>query len=170
MVPGMHAVGERFTKGRMFVTDIMASAEAMRTAMVVLDPDLKKLRGQWLVASSVVLGTTKGDIHQVGKSLVGTLLATHGISGVRLRRGCVKGAEAGASRWGVLRLYLFRECGQVSFRMTGSLLHFAARRCLAGVHFSAQLSGIFLLPESNRETIACLFLARNSNFFCTVRP
>ena len=78
MVPGMHAVGERFTKGRMFVTDIMASAEAMRTAMVVLDPDLKKLRGQWLVAGSVVLGTTKGDIHQVGKSLVGTLLATHG--------------------------------------------------------------------------------------------
>jgi len=91
MVPGMHAVGERFTKGRMFVTDIMASAEAMRTAMVVLDPDLKKLRGQWLVAGSVVLGTTKGDIHQVGKSLVGTLLATHGFRvydlGVDVSRG-----------------------------------------------------------------------------------
>jgi corrinoid protein of di/trimethylamine methyltransferase len=77
-VPGMQAVGEQFAKGQMFLPDMMASAEAMRAAMAVLDPELKKLGGERPVAGTVVLGTTKGDIHEIGKSLVGTLLSAHG--------------------------------------------------------------------------------------------
>ena len=42
-VPGMHAVGEQFAQAKMFLPDMMASAEAMRAAMAVLDPELKKL-------------------------------------------------------------------------------------------------------------------------------
>ena len=77
-VPGMQAVGEQFAKGQMFLPDMMASAEAMRAAMAVLDPELKKLGSERPVAGTVVLGTTKGDIHEIGKSLVGTLLSAHG--------------------------------------------------------------------------------------------
>ncbi|HYL12995.1 MAG TPA: corrinoid protein [Terriglobales bacterium] len=77
-VPGMQAVGEQFAKGQMFLPDMMASAEAMRAAMAVLDPELKTLGGERPVAGTVVLGTTKGDIHEIGKSLVGTLLSAHG--------------------------------------------------------------------------------------------
>jgi len=77
-VPGMQAVGEQFGQGKMFLPDMMASAEAMRAAMAVLDPELKKLGRERPMAGVVVLGTTKGDIHEIGKILVGTLLSAHG--------------------------------------------------------------------------------------------
>ena len=71
-VPGMHDVGEQFARGQMFLPDMMASAEAMRAAMAVLDPELRKLGTARPTAGVVVLGTTKGDIHEIGKILVGT--------------------------------------------------------------------------------------------------
>src|ERR1022692_954177 len=77
-VPGMHAVGEEFARGQMYLPDMMASAEAMRAAMAVLDPELKKLGAERPMAGIVVLGTTQGDIHEIGKMLVGTLLSAHG--------------------------------------------------------------------------------------------
>lgn len=77
-VPGMQAVGEEFGRGKMFLPDMMASAEAMRAAMAVLDPELKKLGMERPMAGVVVLGTTQGDIHEIGKMLVGTLLSAHG--------------------------------------------------------------------------------------------
>jgi corrinoid protein of di/trimethylamine methyltransferase len=77
-VPGMHEVGEQFARGQMFLPDMMASAEAMRAAMSVLEPELKKHGAERPTAGVVVLGTTKGDIHEIGKTLVGTLLTAHG--------------------------------------------------------------------------------------------
>lgn len=77
-VPGMHMVGDQFGQGKMFLPDMMASAEAMRAAMAVLDPALKKLGTERTMEGIVVLGTTKGDIHEIGKILVGTLLTAHG--------------------------------------------------------------------------------------------
>jgi len=77
-VPGMHDVGELFARGQMFLPDMMASAEAMRAAMAVLDPELRKLGTERPMAGVVLLGTTKGDIHEIGKILVGTLLTAHG--------------------------------------------------------------------------------------------
>ena len=77
-VPGMHDVGEQFARGQMFLPDMMASAEAMRAAMSVLDPELRRLGTERPMAGVVVLGTTKGDIHEIGKILVGTVLTAHG--------------------------------------------------------------------------------------------
>jgi len=77
-VPGMHDVGEQFARGQMFLPDMMASAEAMRAAMAVLDPELRKQGMERPMAGVVVLGTTRGDIHEIGKILVGTLLTAHG--------------------------------------------------------------------------------------------
>src|SRR5690348_9238112 len=77
-VPGMHDVGEQFARGQMFLPDMMASAEAMRAAMSVLDPELRKLGTERPMAGVVLLGTTKGDIHEIGKVLVGTMLTAHG--------------------------------------------------------------------------------------------
>ena len=77
-VPGMHHVGEQFALHTMFLPDMMASAEAMRGAMLVLEPELKKQGAEHPNAGTVVLGTTKGDIHEIGKTLVGTLLTAHG--------------------------------------------------------------------------------------------
>jgi methanogenic corrinoid protein MtbC1 len=77
-VPGMDFVGEQFAQHNMFLPDMMASAEAMRAAMAVLEPELKRLGSERPMAGTVVLGTTKGDIHEIGKVLVGTLLTANG--------------------------------------------------------------------------------------------
>ena len=77
-VPGMHAVGEQFGQGKMFLPDMMASAEAMRAAMAVLEPELTKQGAERPMEGIVILGTTKGDIHEIGKILVGTLLQANG--------------------------------------------------------------------------------------------
>ncbi len=109
-VPGMQAVGDEFARGRMFLPDMMASAEAMRAAMAVLEPELKRLGTERPIGGVVVLGTTRGDIHEIGKSLVGTLLTAHGfrvhdlgvdVSGERF---AVKAQEFGADIVGVSAL------------------------------------------------------------------
>lgn len=77
-VPGMTHVGEQFAARTMFLPDMMASAEAMKAAMSVLEPELKKQGTERPIAGTVILGTTRGDIHEIGKTLVGTLLTAHG--------------------------------------------------------------------------------------------
>jgi corrinoid protein of di/trimethylamine methyltransferase len=77
-VPGMHEVGERFARGQMFLPDMIAAAEAMRAAMAVLEPELTRLGTERPMAGVVVLGTTRGDIHEIGKILVGTMLTAFG--------------------------------------------------------------------------------------------
>jgi corrinoid protein of di/trimethylamine methyltransferase len=76
-VPGMQNVGQQFELHKMFLPDMMASAEAMRAAMNVLEPELKKLGAERPCEGVVILGTVKGDIHEIGKTLVGTLLTAH---------------------------------------------------------------------------------------------
>jgi trimethylamine corrinoid protein len=107
---GMHDVGEQFSRGQMFLPDMMASSEAMRAAMGVLEPELKKLGAERPMAGVVVLGTTKGDIHEIGKTLVGTLLTAHGFRvhdlGVDVpgERFAAKAREVGADIVGVSAL------------------------------------------------------------------
>jgi len=77
-VPGMSEVGEQFAKHQMFLPDMLAAAEAMKAAMSVLEPELKRQGEERPSAGIVILGTTKGDIHEIGKTLVGTLLTANG--------------------------------------------------------------------------------------------
>ena len=77
-VPGMTEVGEQFAKHQMFLPDMLAAAEAMKAAMSVLEPELKRHGEERPSAGTVVLGTTKGDIHEIGKTLVGMLLTANG--------------------------------------------------------------------------------------------
>ena len=77
-VPGMTQVGDEFARRAMFLPDMMASAEAMHAAMAVLEPELKKCGLERRVEGTVVLGSARGDIHEIGKTLVATLLTAHG--------------------------------------------------------------------------------------------
>jgi corrinoid protein of di/trimethylamine methyltransferase len=77
-VPGMTEVGQLFAKHLMFLPDMLAAAEAMKAAMDVLEPELKRQGEERPVVGTIVLGTTKGDIHEIGKTLVGTLLTANG--------------------------------------------------------------------------------------------
>ncbi len=77
-VTGMTEVGQLFAKHQMFLPDMLAAAEAMKAAMAVLEPALKQHGEERPFAGTVILGTTKGDIHEIGKTLVGTLLTANG--------------------------------------------------------------------------------------------
>ncbi len=76
--PGMQVVGDRFECGEYFIPDLVMAAEAMKAAMAVLEPALVARQEQRQVSGTVVIGTVEGDIHEIGKSLVGTMLAAAG--------------------------------------------------------------------------------------------
>ncbi len=75
---GMTAVGEGFACGDLFLPDLVLAGEAMKAAIRVLEPELTRRGSHREVLGRVVLGTVQGDIHEIGKSLVGTLLSANG--------------------------------------------------------------------------------------------
>ena len=83
-VPGLNAVGEQFEQGEMFLPDLVLAGEAMKTATVVLGPEIQKAGNARQTLGKVVLGTVKGDIHEIGKTLVGTMLEASGFEVVDL--------------------------------------------------------------------------------------
>lgn len=78
LVIGMNEVGEKFSTGEFFLPDLIIAADCMKKAMAILEPELLA-RNQVLENSGVVvIGTVKGDIHEIGKSLVGIMLSANG--------------------------------------------------------------------------------------------
>ena len=76
--PGMQVIGDRFECGECFIPDLMMAAEAMKGAMAVFEPALMARQEQRQVLGTVVIGTVEGDIHEIGKSLVATMLSAAG--------------------------------------------------------------------------------------------
>lgn len=77
LTPGINRVGELFESGEYFLPDLIIGGEAMKAALAVLEPALTKGRGRE-VLGRVVLGTVEGDLHEIGKTLVGTMLTANG--------------------------------------------------------------------------------------------
>ncbi len=71
MVVGMNEVGARFKRGDMFVPEVLMSAEAMQAGLVVLRPQL--IASGAKLVGKIVIGTVQGDLHDIGKNLVGML-------------------------------------------------------------------------------------------------
>jgi len=80
LVPGIGDVGERFQCGEYFLPNLIASARAMTGAMKVLEPELRARQQTVTRLGTVVIGTVKGDIHEIGKSLVATMLSANGFA------------------------------------------------------------------------------------------
>jgi len=75
---GMSIVGARFKSGEMFVPEVLASARAMSVGMDLVKPLI--LAGDMPSAGKVVIGTVKGDLHDIGKNLVAMLLESAGFT------------------------------------------------------------------------------------------
>ena len=71
LMAGMDHVGKEFKAGAMFVPEVLRSAKAMQAAMEVLRPLLAKSGAK--MTGRVLLGTVKGDLHDIGKNLVGMM-------------------------------------------------------------------------------------------------
>jgi corrinoid protein of di/trimethylamine methyltransferase len=77
-VLGLHAVGEQFEQGEMFLPDLVLAGEAMKAATAILETAIHQMGATRETLGKVVLGTVKGDIHEIGKTLVGTMLSASG--------------------------------------------------------------------------------------------
>ena len=75
---GVKVVGELFAKGEYFLPDLVIGAKAMEEAMAVLESELHRRQETRRTYGKVVIGTVQGDIHEIGKNLVATLLSVNG--------------------------------------------------------------------------------------------
>jgi 5-methyltetrahydrofolate--homocysteine methyltransferase len=82
MVVGMDEVGVRFKRGDMYVPEVLMSADAMSAGLEILRPQLTA-SGATLIGK-IVLGTVKGDLHDIGKNLVGMMCEGAGFEVINL--------------------------------------------------------------------------------------
>ncbi|MBE9486428.1 MAG: homocysteine S-methyltransferase family protein [Chloroflexi bacterium] len=82
LLPGLEEVGKRFGKNQIFLPQVMLSAETMREAFGRLK---KEIHGQGIVSlGKILMATVEGDIHDIGKNIVCTLLENHGFEVIDL--------------------------------------------------------------------------------------
>ena len=82
----MRAVGDRFGTGEIFLPELMLSARAMQKAMDVIQPALLASAGSAPKQGVMVLGTVRGDVHEIGKDIAITMLRASGFEVVDLGR------------------------------------------------------------------------------------
>ena len=78
LTAGMNIVGEKFQTGEFFLPNLVIAASGMKQAMEILEPELKSRQQETESLGTVVIGSVAGDIHEIGKTLVGTMLAVNG--------------------------------------------------------------------------------------------
>ena len=101
-VPGIQKVGELWEKGDYFLPELITSADCMKAAMAVLQPELDRAKIKARSKGKVVIGTVEGDIHDIGKNLVASMLSANGFevldlgADVKLEKFIQKAVETGA--------------------------------------------------------------------------
>ncbi|ATW28111.1 cobalamin B12-binding domain-containing protein [Candidatus Formimonas warabiya] len=82
LIAGMNVVGARFKNGEMFVPEVLMSAKSMASGIEIVKPLIadKDMPSK----GKIILGTVKGDLHDIGKNLVGMMLESGGFSVVNL--------------------------------------------------------------------------------------
>jgi corrinoid protein of di/trimethylamine methyltransferase len=85
LIKGIRKVGDAFGKGEVFLPDLILSGEAMKVASDILEEELKKTGiEKKTTIGTIVIGTVKGDIHDIGKTLVAILLKADGFTVIDL--------------------------------------------------------------------------------------
>ncbi len=109
-VKGVNHVGDEFSCGNAFLPELVMAGEAMKAAIAVLEPELTRRGSKRDVLGRVVIATVEGDIHDIGKTLVGTMMSAAGFEvfdlGVDVSIGEIvqKAREVGADLIGVSAL------------------------------------------------------------------
>ncbi|EOV8089945.1 methionine synthase [Providencia rettgeri] len=74
LMNGMNVVGDLFGEGKMFLPQVVKSARVMKQAVAYLEPYIQELKQSGSSAGKVLLATVKGDVHDIGKNIVGVVL------------------------------------------------------------------------------------------------
>ena len=84
LIKGIEEVGRRFQTGEYFLPELISGAEAMKAGLAILEPELARRNVARSKRGKVVLGTVEGDLHDIGKSLVGLMLTVGGFEVIDL--------------------------------------------------------------------------------------
>lgn len=80
LIRGMSVVGQKFKTGEMFIPELLMSAHAMSGGMELLKPLIVGEKLSAIYSGKVVIGTVKGDVHNIGKNIVAMILGTGGFT------------------------------------------------------------------------------------------
>jgi len=83
-IPGIQKVGQFWEEGEYFLPELITSAECMKAAMKIMQPELEKAQIDIRSEGTIVIGTIEGDIHDIGKNLVASILSANGFDVVDL--------------------------------------------------------------------------------------
>jgi 5-methyltetrahydrofolate--homocysteine methyltransferase len=72
LIRGMEEVGEKFKEGELYIPEVLAIAKGMKQAMDILNPKL--IQSGFKATGKIILGTVKGDLHDIGKNIVKMML------------------------------------------------------------------------------------------------
>lgn len=97
LIPAINEVGRLFNEQKYFLPQLMISAKAMESGVAVLEPVLRRKRGD-SEGPTVVLATVKGDIHDIGKNLVAMMMKNYGFRVIDLGKDVGKEAILAAAR------------------------------------------------------------------------
>jgi len=84
LAKGVREVGDKFGEGEVFLVELIASGKAMKAGVVELLPAIKSSKKEIEKSGTVILGTVAGDIHSIGKDIVGTMLEANGFEVINL--------------------------------------------------------------------------------------
>lgn len=86
MIPAMRDMGDKFSRNEIYVPEMLIAARAMQAGLTIIEPILAKAGHKAL--GKVCLGTVKGDLHDIGKNLVGIMLKGAGYEVMDLGVNC----------------------------------------------------------------------------------
>jgi len=78
LTPAIQEMGQRFEKGEAFLPELIMATDAMNAAVKILEKEISKEKMDATKKGRIVIGTVKGDIHNIGKNIVGIMLKTAG--------------------------------------------------------------------------------------------
>lgn len=86
LIPALDAVGDRYEKGEIFLPQLVQSAETVKEAFNVLKAEMARTGGRDISKGEIVMATVKGDVHDIGKNIVKTVLENYGYQIIDLGR------------------------------------------------------------------------------------
>jgi corrinoid protein of di/trimethylamine methyltransferase len=84
LIAGVLELGDKWINGEVFIVDMIAAAEAMKAGLSILKDEIIKRGGSIKYRGRIVIGTVEGDIHDIGKSIVASLLEAAGFEVIDL--------------------------------------------------------------------------------------
>jgi 5-methyltetrahydrofolate--homocysteine methyltransferase len=166
LMDGMRVVGDLFGSGRMFLPQVVKSARAMKRAVAYLEPFMEEEKEGGSAQGTIVLATVKGDVHDIGKNIVGVVLGCNNYRVIDLgvmvpaERILDTAIEEGADVIGLSGLITPSLDQMVDVAKEMERRGIELPLLIGGATTSRQHTAVRIAPEYSRETVHVLDASR----------